>query len=131
MAQSQVATIARALHALEQLAAREMTVAEVGRSFNIDRGTAARLLSTLVAAGYVELANGDGRYRVAATKIITLYGLVEGRIELAQLANAILADLRDQTNETANVSVLVDDEMMYIAHQRSRASVSAAMGLGR
>jgi len=138
MRQSQVVTIARALRAVERLAARDMSASELARTFEVDRGTAARLLATLQDAGYVERAEGDtasarggGRYRVAAAKIIALYGLVEDRIELVQLATPILAELRDRTGETANVSVMIDDAMMYVALQRSRASVSAVSTPGR
>jgi IclR family acetate operon transcriptional repressor len=128
---SDVATVVRALRALEYLAEQPVSIGQLGQLLGIDRGTAARLLTTLERSGYAERDEADGRYRLAAAKIIALYGLVEGRAELAHLAGPILAELRDLTNETANVSVLAGDEMLYVAVQRSRASVSAAFGLGR
>ena len=131
MAQSEVATIARALKAIELLAAREMTPTELARVFEVDRGTAARLLSTLEGTGYVERVDGNGRFRISATKVVALYGQIEHRFELVELATPILARLRDATNETANVSVLVDDHMMYVALQRSNAAVGAANAPGR
>jgi IclR family acetate operon transcriptional repressor len=126
-----VATIARALRAIEYLAEQPLTITELAQRLAVDRGTVTRLLTTLERAGYVERGEADGRFRLVATKIIALYGLIEDRIELAQLAGPILTELRDLTNETANVSVLAGDEMMYVAVRRSRASVSAAFGLGR
>jgi DNA-binding IclR family transcriptional regulator len=131
VAHSEVATVARALRAIELLAARELSSTELARAFDVDRGTAARLLSTLEGTGYAERIDGNGRYRIAATKVIALYGQVEGRLEIVELATPILAELRDATNETANVSVLVEDQMMYVVLQRSRASVSAANAPGR
>jgi DNA-binding IclR family transcriptional regulator len=131
MGNAEVATITRAMRTLELLAQQELTVADLSRILDVDRGTVSRLLSTLEGAGYVLRSESSSRYQLSATKIIALYGQVEDRIELTHLAMPILADLRDATNEFANVSVLVDDEMMYVAIQRSRASVSVAFGLGR
>ena len=128
---SEVATITRALRAIELLAQRELSIADLSRALDVDRGTVSRLLTTLERAGYVARSDITFCYQLSAMKIIGLYGLVEDRIELTQLATPILAELRDATNETANVSVLVDDEMMYVAVQRSRAAVSVAFGLGR
>jgi IclR family transcriptional regulator, KDG regulon repressor len=128
---SEVATITRALRAIELLAQRELSIADLSRALDVDRGTVSRLLTTLERAGYVARSDITFCYQLSAMKIIGLYGLVEDRIELTQLATPILAELRDATNETANVSVLVDDEMMYAAVQRSRAAVSVAFGLGR
>ena len=108
-----------------------MTVAELSRRLGVDRGTTSRLLMTLGGAGYAVRVD-DGRYfEISAPKIVSLYGLVVGRIELTQLARPILIDLRDQTNETANLAVLVDGEMIIIDMERSHAIVSASIGLGR
>jgi DNA-binding IclR family transcriptional regulator len=131
LAQSEVATVARALRAIELLAGREMNSTELARAFEVDRGTAARLLATLEGTGYVERVDGNGRFRISAAKIIALYGQVEGRLEIVALATPILARLRDATNETANVSVLVENQMMYVALQRSHAAVGAANAPGR
>jgi DNA-binding IclR family transcriptional regulator len=128
---SEVATIVRALRTIEILAQQELSISDLSRVLEVDRGTVSRLLTTLESAGYILRSETSGKFQVAPTKIISLYGLVEDRIELTHLARPILADLRDATNESANVSVLVDDEMMYVAVQRSRAAVSVAFGLGR
>ena len=131
MSHNEVATIGRAMRALEYLAEEAMTVSDLSRRLEVDRGTGSRLLATMESAGYVVRDASSGHYTISASKIISLYGLVEGRTELTQLARPILAELRDLTNETANLGVLSDDEIVVIAMERSRAMLSASVGLGR
>src|SRR5438445_10914156 len=100
MGSAEVATITRALRAIELLAQSELSIADLSRALEVDRGTVSRLLATLERAGYVVRSDVTACYQLSAMKIIGLYGLVEGRIELTQLASPILADLRDATNET-------------------------------
>ncbi|MGK0722336.1 IclR family transcriptional regulator [Leucobacter sp. W1478] len=124
-----VQSVERAFDVLEALAQaeRELTVAEVAAATHLAAPTAHRLLRTLVSRGYVQQAASRG------------YTLGSGLIhlgkratpELATLAQGVLADLEEASEETANLAVLDGDLVAYIAQMPSRHRMRMFTEVGR
>lgn len=124
-----VQSVERAFDVLEALAQaeRELTVAEVAAATHLAAPTAHRLLRTLLSRGYVQQSASRG------------YSLGSGMIHLgkratpglATLAQGVLADLEEASEETANLAVLDGDLVAYIAQMPSRHRMRMFTEVGR
>ncbi len=124
-----VQSVERAFDVLEALARaeHELTVAEVAAATQLAAPTAHRLLRTLLSRGYVQQTDSRG------------YALGSGLIhlgkratpELATLAQGVLADLEEASEETANLAVLDGDLVAYIAQMPSRHRMRMFTEVGR
>lgn len=63
-----------------------------------------RLISSLTEAGWVERGSQRGRYRIGS-KIVTLGGLVESRLDIQRLSREVLRPLRSRTTGTWSLHV--------------------------
>lgn len=63
-----------------------------------------RLISSLTDAGWVEHGSRRGRYRIGS-KVITLGGLVESRLDIQRLAREVLRPLRARSRGTWSLHV--------------------------
>lgn len=112
-------TVIKALDILECLAqhSRPMTTQEIAKVCAISRPTAYRLLTTLMSRGFVRT---DGNYNyVLGTKLLSLGKIVLDGIDLQELARPHLHELCLLSNETANLSILDDTEILYIGKEES------------
>ena len=126
---SGVQSVERAFDVLEALAQaeRDLTVGEVAAATHLAAPTAHRLLRTLLSRGYVQQSASRG------------YALGSGLIHLgkratpllATLAQGVLADLEDASEETANLAVLDGDLVAYIAQMPSRHHMRMFTEVGR
>jgi DNA-binding IclR family transcriptional regulator len=94
-------------------------VTELSRIHGLQKSTVSRLLSTLERAGMVARDPDSGRYTLG----LALVGLgVSVRRDLRQVAQALLAELCEQTQETVHIAVLDGDEVINIeaVHPESR-----------
>jgi IclR family acetate operon transcriptional repressor len=109
-----VQSVARSLEILETLAgAQELGLVEIAARTDLRPSTAHRLLGTLVARGYA-VRSATGRYRLGH-KLAELAGAAGERTDrLRALARPYLAAVQRETGETANLSVLVVPDSVYI-----------------
>jgi DNA-binding IclR family transcriptional regulator len=107
-------TLLRGLALMESLAASgvPMGLTELARSINLDKGTAARLLGTLVAAGYAR-KDASGKY-VLTSKLMQLGQGAFSDFDLRQRSRPYLTRLRDEVNETVHLGVIENDEVLYL-----------------
>ncbi len=91
----------------------ELTVADVAGRLGVHRSTASRLLAALERSGLVEVDPATGSYRLGL-RLVSLAGLVLNRYPVRALARGVLAELRDETGETAYLGLLDDREVVYI-----------------
>jgi DNA-binding IclR family transcriptional regulator len=91
----------------------ELTVADVATRLGVHRSTASRLLAALERSGLVEVDTATGSYRLGL-RLVSLAGLVLNRYPVRALARGVLAELRDETGETAYLGLLDDREVVYI-----------------
>ena len=87
-------------------------VSEIGRAIEVTVGTAHRLVTTLVAAGYV-VQHPDRRYALSS-KIVEIASRLQPATGLVETAHTHLERLMSLSGETVNLGVLRDDEVLYV-----------------
>lgn len=96
-----------------------------------------RLISSLTDAGWVERGSQRGQYRIGS-KVITLGGLVESRLDIQQISRQVLRPLRSETDGTWSLHVRRGLRAVCIeivadltpAHFAMRVGDSLALDLG-
>src|SRR5712692_8078491 len=106
-----VEAVAKALDLLEAFRdSEELTLNEISRRVRLNKSRGFRLLHTLAARGYVEKAADGGRYRLGV-KLFERAAHV-GR-DLKRVAQPYMRRLHDQFNETVNLGVIHNGEVLY------------------
>jgi DNA-binding IclR family transcriptional regulator len=89
-------------------------IAEVARELGVHRSTASRLAATLAAAGYLEVAGEQGKYRLAA-KLAVLGEVAAAGSDLRGAALPALSDLVSRLGETGHLGILEGTEAVTVA----------------
>ncbi len=124
-----VQSVERALALLELLARAggRAGLSELAERSGLPLGTVHRLLATLAAAGYVR-QDGDRRYALG-TALMPL-GDAATRL-LGGWAQPFLVRLVEASGETANLAVLDDDRVLYLAQAPGRHRMRMFTEVGR
>lgn len=124
-----VQSVARALAVLRSFSAERpaMTLSEVARQTSLDRATARRLLLTLADLGYVR---GDGRSFQLTPRTLELGYAYLSSLSLPDVARPHLRELSRELNETATLTVLDGDEIVYVALVASARLAAVKINLG-
>ncbi|GAA2662620.1 IclR family transcriptional regulator [Actinosynnema pretiosum subsp. pretiosum] len=124
-----VQSLQRAFDLLERLAdaGGEASLSELAAVSGLPLPTIHRLIRTLVDLGYVR--QHDNRRYALGPRLIRL-GEGAGR-QFGTWARPLLAELVDETGETANLAVLDGDEIVYVAQAPSRHSMRMFTEVGR
>lgn len=106
-------TLAKGLVLLETLVRHPDLdgIARLARELGWSKSNVHRTLQTLVACGYVTVA--DGRY-AATLRMWTLGGLVNARLDVKQVATPALAAIARETCECAHLAIYDQGEVIYI-----------------
>ena len=107
----------------------DVGVSELSRRYGWTKSATHRALTTLAAAGFVVNDTWRHRYRLGPTALRLGLAAV-ARAELHRLALPHLRALRDRTGETATVTVLTDDERVYIDQVESGHTVRQIIEVG-
>jgi DNA-binding IclR family transcriptional regulator len=108
----------------------EVGTNELARRTGINPSTVSRLLSTLVAGGYVEHLPDSGRYRLGP-QLIRLANHMMSSLDLRTLARPHLVALEEATGETATLSIAGEREAVTVDFVASRQSVASVARVGR
>jgi IclR family acetate operon transcriptional repressor len=100
---------------------------ELARRTGINASTVSRLLSTLVAGGYVEHVPESGRYRLGP-HLIRLANHMMSSLDLRTLARPHLTALEQATGETATLSIAGEREAVTVDFVASRKAVATPDG---
>jgi IclR family acetate operon transcriptional repressor len=103
---------------------------ELARRTGINASTVSRLLSTLVAGGYVEHLPESGRYRLGP-HLIRLANHMMSSLDLRTLARPHLTALEQATGETATLSIAGEREAVTVDFVASRKAVASIAQVGR
>jgi IclR family transcriptional regulator, acetate operon repressor len=114
-----VQSVERALELLEALAetGEAKGVSELARATGLPVATIHRLLATMVSRGYVRQDSGSHKYTLGS-HLIRL-GDAAAR-DFGQFARPYLAELMEASGETANLAMLEDGHVAYVAQVASR-----------
>ncbi|WP_243727120.1 IclR family transcriptional regulator [Actinocrispum wychmicini] len=124
-----VQSLQRAFDLLEGLAdaGGEASLSELASSSGLPMPTIHRLIRTLVSLGYVR-QHTNRRYALGS-RLIRL-GENAGR-QFGTWTRPLLAELVEEVGETANLAVLENDEVVYVAQVPSRHSMRMFTEVGR
>ena len=111
---NQVRSVRRAVRILE--AFREgpsLTVTEIARALKLPKSSVYELVCTLAAEGLVKREDSSGRYRLGL-RLVELARAANHDLEVRQVARPLMEKLRDEFNETVQLTVLEGGEILYV-----------------
>jgi DNA-binding IclR family transcriptional regulator len=127
---STLGTLDRGLAVLEHIARRgDARLAELAREFGSSRTTMFRVLETLRARGFVEHLPASHTYRLGPVARVLAASAVQS--VLAQLAEAPMVQLRNQTGETINLIRVQGARLFYEAVYEGQYSLRSLPTVGQ
>lgn len=126
-----VNAVAHGLAVLELFGGRErgLSLMDVARGLGWTKATAFRHLVTLAALGYLEADPTTRRYRLTV-KVLRLGGAYLSALSVPQLATPSLERLSARFDESSNLAVLDDTDVVYVARVGSKRILSTNLGVG-
>lgn len=107
----------------------EMTLSGIARELGITRSAAFRTVHTLVAEGYL-LSTRDGtHYRLGPAVVRLTYGYHASR-ELLEVAQPVLAKLRDDHDWSTHLGVLDGRHVLYLMRLPATGGLSSLVHVG-
>jgi DNA-binding IclR family transcriptional regulator len=127
-----LSTVRNAARLLKVFRSREadLGVSELARRLGLGKSTVHRLLTTLAAEGLIEQDPRTGGYRLGIV-MFELGEAVRVHMDLHAAAGPVLAELRAQTGESAQVGVLDGHEVVYVDRLESAHSLRLFTETGR
>lgn len=105
----------------------EMTLSEVARATDLSRAAARRFLHTLAQLGYVY---SDGRVFTLTPRVLELGFAYLSSVSLPEIAQPHLERLVSRVHESASVSVLDGDDIVYIARVPTSRIMTVSINIG-
>jgi DNA-binding IclR family transcriptional regulator len=125
-----VPNLARALHVLELLAAAaDLTIGEISSRLSIPRNSAFRIVTTLRDHGYLDRDQSKQTYRLSRKLLALGHSVVEQEGLLAKSID-VLADLRDESGETALIAALISDGGIVLEQAIAAQPVKVSVQIG-
>jgi IclR family transcriptional regulator, pca regulon regulatory protein len=105
----------------------EMTLTEVGARTGLSPAVARRCLNTLLALGYV---GQHGRKFLLRPEVLSFGSAFLASMHVEQICLPPLQHLRDQTGDSASMSVLTGGDILYVAHVSTDRRFRLAANVG-
>lgn len=118
--------LAKGLTVIETFTAERprQSIAEVAAASGLDRATARRCLLTLTHLGY---ADYDGKFFTLTPRVLRLGTACLATMPLPHMVQPWLDRLSEELNESASVSILDEDEIVYVARAAQRKVMSISL----
>lgn len=107
---------------------RQLRLTDISQRTGIPMPTAFRYVKTLEARGYLEVG-ADGQIRPGPSVMTLGFAALRG-MDLLDVAREPLHRLASQTQETVNLGVLLESQVLYIHRIRNADLVTAAVQVG-
>lgn len=110
-----IGAVERALDILNLFDSRtpELGITEIAEAAGLHKSTAAGLIRTLAAKGYLTQNPANRKYRLGL-KIVERAAIVLGSMDLRRIALPYLQELRDTFDESVNLAILDGGYMVYV-----------------
>ena len=111
-----VASVGKAFAVLHSFTSEafELTLSEIAARANLDRGTAFRLIQTLVELGYLQAVPQTRRFRLGVACLDLGYTVLSGGT-LRALAEPLLRELAPSAGDAASLGALDGGDVIYLA----------------
>lgn len=121
--------LSKGLAILETFASHDgrLTIADAAQASGATRASARRCLLTLTELGYLEF---DGKFYRPQPRLLLLSTSYSMSRPLPQIAQPILAQARNQLNESISLAVLDRDSVLFVARAEAERLVSTRISLG-
>jgi IclR family transcriptional regulator, pca regulon regulatory protein len=125
----QITALARGLAVIRAFSGQDeqLTLADIAKVVNLPRATTRRCLLTLEALGYVDV---KGRFFRLAPQVLTLAQAYLSSSLLPRVAGPFLERLSAELGESCSVSVLHDDQVIYVARSTRKRLASLHRDVG-
>ncbi|MGI6034527.1 MAG: IclR family transcriptional regulator [Limnochordia bacterium] len=122
----------RVLNLLDILAQEgtEMSLTHIGQRLGVHISTAHRLATTAMYCGYVEQNPETDKYRLGL-KCLHLANALLHQLDLRRIARPFMEKLVEESDETVNICVLDDGEVVYIDKAEGAASLRLFSRIGK
>ena len=104
-----------------------MSVSEIAESIGISRAAVRRILITLQLLGYAE---SDGRHYRLKTRVLRLGFAYLSSTSLPTLAQPLLERITETVHESASLSTLDGDQIVYLARSATKRVISINLSAG-
>jgi IclR family pca regulon transcriptional regulator len=104
-----------------------LSISDVSKITGLERATARRCLLTLAELGY---AHYDGKFFTLSSRILRLGHSYLSATPLPRIVQPFLDRLSEATGESASVSVLDGNDVVYVARASQRRVMSINLGPG-
>lgn len=128
MAGRNVQSVERALRILEVIAqeGKPMSVTDIALVSGLSPGTVHRLLNTMMSRGFIQQDPGTSRYKLGV-KLFNIGNSALYDLDVRSVANPHLKRLVERCNETANLAILDQGEVVYVDQVESSSMIIARM----
>jgi IclR family acetate operon transcriptional repressor len=126
-----VPAIKRCFDLIDLLAERDkgLTVTEIHRALHLPLSSAAAILYTLQALGYIEKDNSSARYSLGS-KLFSYAGRNNAQQDIAGRCHGLLEQLVSESSLTGHIAVLREGESMYIDRVPSNGLIQFSSYVG-
>jgi len=116
-------SVEKALNLIEILKEKEdLGVTELSKLLGLNKNNVFRLLATLQVKGIIEQEEETGHYKLGRKVLYLEYAYLQG-LRFLKHAKPFLRDLRKKVNETIYISILSNNDIIYIYAEESNRSV--------
>jgi DNA-binding IclR family transcriptional regulator len=124
-------TVVKVLKLVEALsrAERPVGVTALANELAFTKSNAHRLLNTLAELGYVKRHDDEGQYELTL-KLWSVGVAVMSRLDVARVALPHMRALEEATEESVNLSVFDEGQVVYVAAVQGRNPVRAFIRVG-
>lgn len=125
-----VQSVARALSILELFDDQrlQLTTNQIAQLTGLNRGTAYRFCRTLLSLDYLEEV-APSTFR-PGIKCVSLARAALNSREIVQIAIPFLTSLRDEANESVNMAILDDTDIVYVARMLNSDLITLRVSVG-
>lgn len=128
---TEIQSLARGLKILNLLGQSQegISITELSEFLGVDKGSASRLVSTLIKYGYVEKDELTRRYHVGS-QVVSLSRSVLARLPLREAAKPFLRQMMESTGECAHLAVPAQGQVLYIDQEESPVTLRVNAQVG-
>jgi IclR family transcriptional regulator, KDG regulon repressor len=108
---------------------RELSLTEICRRTGLNKSTALRLTSNLVARKFLRLDDETGRYSLGM-RLFDLGSVVFSAFSLRKAASKYMTQLQQETSATVLLGVLMDQQLVYVDKRDGEGAIRISSDIG-